>query len=89
MTVTPQQLVDLDPPDAVMSLALPSASACCQDLRGTFCHESRFFSSPAAAARWQARSPGALIFSLEEAYQVAQLVVAYQAGNGEQSMSCS
>ncbi len=50
LTVTPQQLVDLDPPDAVMSLALPSASACYQDLRGTFCHESRFFSSPDAAA---------------------------------------
>ncbi len=89
LTVTPQQLVDLDPPDAVMSLALPSASACCHDLRGAFCHEIRFFSSPDAAATWQARSPGTLIFSLAEAYRVAQLVVAYQAGNGEQSMSHS
>ncbi len=33
LTMTPQQLIDLDPPDAVMSLALPSASACCHDLR--------------------------------------------------------
>jgi hypothetical protein len=32
---------------------------------------------------WQATSPGALIFSLAEAYQVAQLVVAYQATNGK------
>ena len=87
--MTPQQLVDLDPPDAVMSLALPSASACCHDLRGTFCYESRFFSSPDAAARWQATSPDALILLLEEAYQVAQLVVAYQTGNGEQSISRS
>lgn len=89
LTVTPQQLVDLDPPDAVMSLALPSASACCHDLRGTFCHESRFFSSPDAAARWQATIPDALILLMEEAYQVAQLVVAYQTGNGEQSISRS
>jgi len=89
LTLTPQRLVDLDPPDAVMSLALPSASACCHDLRGTFCHESRFFSSSDAAAMWQTTSPGALIFSLEEAYQVAQLVVAYQTANGEQSISRS
>lgn len=82
LTVTPQQLVDLDPPDAVMSLALPSASACCHDLRGTFCHESQFFSSRDAAVTWQATHPDALILGLKVAYQVAQLVVVYQAANG-------
>src|SRR5260370_8636120 len=61
LTVTPQQLVDLDPPDAVMSLALPSASACCHDLRGTFCHVGRCFSARDSPGTWQATHPAALI----------------------------
>ncbi len=80
--VTPHRLVDLDPPDAVMSLVLPSASACCYDLRGTFCHDSRFFSSQDAAVTWQATHPDALVVGLKVAYQVAQLVVAYQSASG-------
>ena len=50
LTLTPPQLDGLDPPDAVLPLELPSASACCDDLSGAFCHESQFFSSPCAAA---------------------------------------
>ncbi len=75
-TMTPHRLVDLDPPDTVMSLVLTSASACCYDLRGTFCHHSQFFSSQDAAVTWQTTHPDALVLGLKVAYQVAQLVVA-------------
>ncbi len=68
--------------EMMQGLQRDAFSACCYDLRGTFCHHSQFFSSQDAAVTWQTTHPDALVLGLQEAYQVAQLIVAYQAANG-------
>lgn len=74
LTVTPEQILGLDPASAVVSLVIPEASACRNDVRGTFCNHSHFFRSRDTAAKWQETHPDALIFSVEDAYQIGKFV---------------
>jgi alkylmercury lyase len=74
-TVTAEQIADLDPKGAVISLVISDATASSSNVRETFCCYSHFFSSSAAPASWQKKHPDALLLSVEEAYQVATFVV--------------
>lgn len=74
-TATPEQICDLDPPGAMISLVIPEATACSTNVRGAFCCYSHSFSSPEAATSWQQAHPDALLLSVEEAYQVGKFVV--------------
>ncbi len=74
-TATPEQICDLDPKGAMISLVISDATACSTNVRETFCCYSHFFSSPQAAASWQKKHPDALLLSVEEAYQVGKFVV--------------
>ncbi len=74
-TATPEQIYDLDPQAAMISLVIRDAAASSTNIRGIFCCYSHFFSSPQAAASWQQAHPDALLLSVEEAYQVGKIVV--------------
>ncbi len=74
LTVTPEQVLDLDPGEAQVSLVVDVAAECCHNVRGDVCNDGHFFASREAATQWQAAHPQAVILSVEEAYQVGKLV---------------
>ena len=74
LTVTPEQVLDLDPGEAQVSLVVDVAAECCDNVREDVCNFGHFFASREAATRWQAAHQEAVILSVEEAYQVGKLV---------------
>jgi alkylmercury lyase len=74
LTVTPEQVLDLDPGEAQVSLVVDVAAGCCHNVREDVCHYGHFFASREAAFLWQAAHQEAVILSVEEAYQVGKLV---------------
>jgi alkylmercury lyase len=74
LTVTPEQVLGLDPAEAQVSLVVDVAAGCCHNVREDVCNYGHFFASHEAATQWQAAHQGAVIISVEEAYQVGKLV---------------
>ena len=74
LAVTPEQVLDLDPGEAQVSLVVDVAAGCCSNVREDVCNYGHFFASREAATSWQAAHQGAVILSVEEAYQVGKLV---------------
>ena len=74
LTVTPEQVLDLDPAEAQVSLIVDVAAGCCHNVREDVCNYGHFFASRETATQWQAAHRQAVILSVEEAYQVGKLV---------------
>jgi alkylmercury lyase len=74
LTVTPEQVLDLDPGEAQVSLVVDVAAECCYNVREDVCNYGHFFASREAAMKWQAAHQETVILSVEEAYQVGKLV---------------
>ena len=74
LTVTPEQVFDLVPGEAQVSLIVDVAAGCCHNVREDVCNYGHFFASREAATQWQAAHHQAMILSVEEAYQVGKLV---------------
>ncbi len=74
LKVTPEQVLDLDPGEAQVSLVVDVAAGCCHNVRQDVCHYGHFFASREAAFLWQAAHQEVVILSVEEAYQVGKLV---------------
>ena len=74
LTVTPEQVLDLDPAEAQVSLVVDVAAGCCHNVREDVCNYGHFFASREAATQWQAAHQEAVILSVEEAYQVGKLI---------------
>ncbi len=69
VTVTPEGVKQVEPPDAVVSVVAPEASP---DVRRVFCDYVNFFQSAEAAAGWLAEHPGATALPVAEAYQLGR-----------------
>jgi alkylmercury lyase len=69
VTVMPEGMKHLEPPDAVVSLVAPEASP---DVRRVFCDYVNFFYSAEAATGWLAEHPGATTLPVAEAYQLGR-----------------
>lgn len=88
-TVTPDGVENLEPAEAAVSIVVPNASEACCNVRGAFCNEVHFLSSPEAASEWLAENPGAITLSVGDAYRLGRLlteniskqIVARQGGN--------
>src|SRR5258708_32256612 len=74
LTVTPEQVLDLEPGEAQVSLVVDVAAGGCSNVREDVCNYGHFFASREAANRWQAVHQEAVILSVEEAYQVGKPV---------------
>jgi alkylmercury lyase len=72
LEVTPAGLTRLEPARAMISLRLPATVEPCPKVRAAFCDYSRFFASPEAAARWQARTPEGIILPLAVGWHLAR-----------------
>jgi alkylmercury lyase len=74
LTVTPEQILDLEPEEAQVSLVVDIAAGCCHNVREDVCNYGHFFAPREAATQWQAAHQEAVILSVEETYQVGKLV---------------
>ncbi len=74
LTVTPEQVLGLDPAEAQVSLVVYVAAGCRHNVREDVCNYGHFFASHKAAFRWQAAHQEAVILSVEEAYQLGKLI---------------
>lgn len=73
LTVGPDGVRDVSPPDAVVSFLTPKAEFDA-DVVMTFCHFVLFFASPQAGATWVEQHPDTFLLSVEEAFEVGRLV---------------
>jgi alkylmercury lyase len=69
VTVTPEGVTQVEPPEAVVSLVAPEASP---DVRRAFCDYVNFFRSAEAAGEWLASHPGATTLPVAEAYALGR-----------------
>jgi alkylmercury lyase len=81
LAVTPASVADMDPPNAVVSIVVPTAASACGDVRGAFCNHVSFFQSADVAATWRAAQPGAHILSVADAYQLGRVVAQARYGD--------
>src|SRR6266566_8306703 len=74
LIVTPEQVLDLEPAEAQVSLVVDVAAGCRHNVREDVCNYGHFFASREAAFLWQAAHQEAVILSVEKAYQVGKLI---------------
>jgi len=75
LIVTPDGVKDLEPASAVVSIVIPKASEACCDVRGAFCNQVHFFRSSEEASTWLTGHPGAIILTVDEAYQMGRILI--------------
>ena len=82
VTVTPEGVEAVDPPDAIVSIVVPEAN---MPVRHTFCDQVHFFSSPQAADLWLAQHPGAVVLPVADAYALGRLLAASAVSSSPES----
>jgi alkylmercury lyase len=73
LTVTADGLIDVDPPEAVVSLVLAERG---QPPRQAFCGQVHFFSSAPVAQAWLRERPKARVVPVATAFELGKLLVA-------------
>lgn len=71
LTVTPQEVLSLQPEDAVISLVSVAAEG---DIRSAFCCDVLFFASRQAGEAWCRDKPHANIVSVQEGFELGQRI---------------
>jgi alkylmercury lyase len=71
LTVGPDGVRELNPPDAVVSFLVPDQPFDANILQ-EFCHFVHFFSSPQAGARWTHAHDDTFLMSVEDAYKLGR-----------------
>lgn len=74
LTVGPNGLVDVSPPEAVISF-LRAQERFDKDVILNFCHHVLFFSSPEAGETWIRDRDGAMLLSLQQGFALGARVV--------------
>jgi alkylmercury lyase len=75
LTVTREGVVDLDPPEAVVSFLLPeNGERFVEDAIARFCHQIYFFDSPRSAEEWIGSRPGRYFMPVEEAFELGKRI---------------
>ncbi|MGQ0849558.1 MAG: organomercurial lyase [Actinomycetota bacterium] len=72
LTVTPDGVTSLDPPETVVSLLLPE-DGLTEDAIQRFCHKVHFFTSPESAATWIDGRPDLFAVTVEEAFELGRV----------------
>ena len=69
LTVSPNEIRDIAPTDAAVSLVLPQETA---DIRQSFCCHVHFFASVVTAKDWACKHQGVEIVSVQDAFRLGQ-----------------
>ena len=72
LTVTPEGVTSVDPPEAVVSILLPEDSRT-DDAIQRFCHKVHFFTSPASAEAWIDGRPRLFAITVDEAFDLGRI----------------
>ncbi|MGH8936270.1 MAG: organomercurial lyase [Acidimicrobiia bacterium] len=72
LTVTPDGVTSLEPPEAVVSLLLPEDGFTDDDIQ-RLCHKVHFFTSPESAQAWIDGRPGLFAVSVDEAFELGRI----------------
>lgn len=72
LTVGPDGVSDLDPPEAILSFLEPS-SDWEDDVIEKFCHYILLFADRDAGERWTSEHPGTFLLSIEEGFELGRL----------------
>lgn len=73
LTVSPDGIADLDPPEAVVSFLLPEeGDKFADDAIARFCHQIYFFESPRSAETWIADRPDRFFLTVQEAFELGR-----------------
>lgn len=71
VTVEPDRVVDVRPPDAVVSVVTPREGA---SIRGSFCNRVHYFASEQAAQGWLAEHAEAQVMPVRDAFVLGRLL---------------
>jgi alkylmercury lyase len=71
LTVTPDGVGDVSPPEAVVSFLVPT-KPWDEDVIKSFCHSVLYFAAEEAGRRWIAAHPGTFLLSVEQALEVGR-----------------
>lgn len=71
LTVTPDGVKSASPQEVVMSILEPTEEMT-EDIVGNFCHYVFFFPSREIGEKWTANNPGAVLLSLDDAFELAK-----------------
>lgn len=77
LTVTPNEIRDVEPADMAVSLILPQAAA---DIRRSFCCHVHFFGSVLMAEDWASKHKGVEIVSVQDAFDLGRELARYLLG---------
>ncbi|MBN9629881.1 MAG: organomercurial lyase MerB [Actinobacteria bacterium] len=73
LTVDPDGVRHIDPPNAVVSIVTPEDMS---SVRSAFCNQVHFFTSPDDAQGWLTTHPGGSILTVDEAYELGTTIAA-------------
>lgn len=74
LVVGPDGIQSSSPPDVALSIVIPDLAGDTCSTRDGFCGQIYFFASRDVAEQWAEHRPGIAIFSLADAYRIAQEV---------------
>jgi len=74
LTIDPACIASVDPQTAVLSFITPDENGIREDVINNFCHSVLFFASPALGEQWVAEHPGTFLISVENAFELAQMI---------------
>jgi alkylmercury lyase len=75
LTVSPDEVDDLDPPEAVVSFLLPDGGQrFADDAIARFCHQIYFFESPQSAEAWIGDRPNRFFLSVADAFELGKRI---------------
>lgn len=80
LTVTPDEVLDITPSDAVVSLILPQNKT---DIRLSFCCHVHFFASSRVAHDWALEHPRVEIVTVQEAYELGRKLARHFSAVGQ------
>jgi alkylmercury lyase len=81
LILTPDGVVRLDPPEAVVSLLLPDGEFGAETI-SQFCHRIHFFSSADSARHWIGDRPLLFAVDVDEAFELGRLANRLRLGDG-------
>jgi len=72
LTITPEGVTSLNPPETVVSLLIPE-DGLTEDAIQRFCHKVHFFTSRQSAQAWIAGRPGLFTVTVDEAFELGRV----------------
>jgi len=81
LTVTPNKILDLSPPETVLSFITPEAALIQEDIVQHFCHYIHFFNTIDSGRQWISENKSTFLLSINDAFLLGQFKNSLQFGS--------